>query len=186
MAASPAGAAASVVAAHRGIGDMHLARTLKHLSTPGWLARRAFRAADREAIRAAIAASEQQHRGELRFVAEGPLPLRALLAGQSARGRAAELFGRLGVANTREASGILIYVQLVDHQVEILADRGIAARVAQSEWDAICHEMEEAFRHHAYRRGVLEAIQRASRLLATHFPARPDNINELEDRPEVL
>lgn len=175
-----------MVVAPRDIGEMAIARTLKHLLTPGWLARRAFHAADREAIRAAIAASEQQHRGELRFVAEGPLPLRALLAGQSARGRAAELFGRLGVANTREASGILIYVQLVDRRVEILADHGIAARVAQSEWDAICHEMEEAFRHHAYRRGVLAAIDRASRLLAVHFPARPDNINELEDRPEVL
>lgn len=165
---------------------MNLGRFLKHLLTPGWWARRAFGHADREAIRVAIAASEASHRGELRFVAEGPLPLRSLITGQSARQRATLLFDRLGVARTKEASGILIYVQLVDRRVEILADRGIAARVSQPEWDRICREMEVAFGHDAYRRGALEAIDRATRLLALHFPAGPDNANELDDRPELF
>lgn len=165
---------------------MNVGRLFRHLLTPGWWVRRAFGAADREAIRAAIAASESSHRGELRFVAEGPLPVLSLVTGQSARRRAAVLFDRLGVARTKEASGILIYVQLVDRRVEILADRGIAARVSQSEWDRICREMEAAFRHLAYRRGALEAIDRVTRLLALHFPAGPDNANELEDRPELF
>jgi uncharacterized membrane protein len=166
---------------------MKLARLLKHLGTPGWLAWRRFRAADREAIRAAVAASERSHRGELRFVAEGPLPLGALLKGHTARRRAAELFKRLGVGNTREATGILIYVQLVDRHVEILADHGIDTRVDQVEWETICRELELAFSEGAYRRGVLEAIDRATRLLALHFPARPgDNINELDDRPTLF
>lgn len=165
---------------------MDLGRLFKHLLTPGWWARRAFRAADREAIRAAVAASELGHRGELRFVAEGPLPLLALLKGRTARQRAVDLFDRLGVAGTLEASGILIYLQLVDRRVEILADRGIAARVAQTEWDRMCREMETAFSHDAYRRGALEAIDRATKLLSLHFPARPDNPNELDDRPELF
>ncbi|HZV54394.1 MAG TPA: TPM domain-containing protein [Rhodocyclaceae bacterium] len=165
---------------------MKLGRLLKHLMMPGWWVRRAFGAADREAIGAAITASEQYHRGELRFVAEGPLPLKVSLRGTPPRARAAALFHHLGVDKTREASGILIYVQLVDRRVEILADKGIAARVAQSEWDRICREMETAFGHDAYRRGALEAIDRATRLLSLHFPARPDNINELDDRPELL
>lgn len=165
---------------------MNMSRIFKHLITPGWLARRRFRHADREVIRAAVAASESTHRGELRIAVEGPLPLRALLRGQSARQRAADLFTQLGVAGTDEATGILIYIQLVDRRVEILADRGIDSRVAQIEWEGICREMEVAFSDGAWRRGVLEAIDRASQLLALHFPARGRNPNELDDRPKLF
>lgn len=165
---------------------MNLSRFLQHISTPGWLAWRRFRVPDREAIRAAIAASEKLHRGELCFIAEGPLPLTVSLRDTPPRRRAEELFERFGVGDTREASGILIYVQLVDRRVEILADQGIAERVGQSTWDEICRDMEAAFSQGAYRRGVLEAIDRASRLLNIYFPARPDNPNEIADRPILM
>jgi hypothetical protein len=165
---------------------MNLSRFFKHLATPGWLAWRRFRGADREAIRAAIAESESWHRGELCFVAEGPLPLTVGLRDTPPRARAEQLFRRFGIADTREASGILIYVQLVDRRVEILADRGIAERVGQATWEEICREMETAFAHGAFRRGALEAIDRASRLLHIHFPAHPDNPNELDDRPRLI
>jgi uncharacterized membrane protein len=165
---------------------MTIARVIKHLITPSWLARRRFRYADREVIRAAVAASEALHRGELRVAIEGPLPMRALFLRQTARERAADLFVRLGVGNTEEATGILIYIQLVDRRVEILADQGIDARVAQVEWERICRELEMAFSEDAWRRGVLEAIDRASSLLQVHFPARGGNPNELDDRPQLF
>jgi uncharacterized membrane protein len=165
---------------------MNIDRLFKHLTTPGWLARRRFRYADREVIRAAVAASEVAHRGELRIAIEGPLPLHALFRGQTARERAADLFVRLGVANTEEATGILIYVQLVDRRVEILADKGIDARVPQVEWEGICREIELAFSEGAWRRGVLEAVDRASQVLQIHFPARGRNFNELDDRPKLF
>ncbi|MBK7814337.1 MAG: TPM domain-containing protein [Rhodocyclaceae bacterium] len=147
---------------------MDFARLFKHLMIPGWWARRAFRAADRAAIHEAIAASERLHRGELCLVVEGPMPLRVSLRGTSARGRAEQLFSRFGVGGTREASGILIYVQLVDRRVEILADRGIAGRVAQAEWDRICRDAVS--RPVPGGAGVREAIDRATRLLSLHFP----------------
>ena len=109
-----------------------------------------------------------------------------MLRGVTARGRAAELFGQLGVWDTAENSGVLIYVQLVDRKVEILADRGITARVAQREWDEICREMEKAFRRGDFEAGAIAAIRRIGGLLATHFPSRPDNPNELPDRPVLL
>lgn len=165
---------------------MDIVRVIRHLAAPGWFARRRFRYADREVIRAAVAASEATHRGELRVVIEGPLPLPALLRGQSARERAADLFVSLGVTNTAEATGILIYVQLIDRRVEILADSGIAARVSQAEWEGICREMELAFSEGAWRRGMLEAIDRATCLLELHFPARGRNFNELDDRPKLF
>jgi uncharacterized membrane protein len=97
-----------------------------------------------------------------------------------------ELFASQRVWDTEENSGILIYVQLVDRRVEILADRGIAARVAQTEWDAICRAMEASFRRGEWRQGALQAVARAGELLAQHFPAGTVNPNELPDQPLVL
>jgi len=165
---------------------MNWARILKHLLTPGWLAHRAFRPADVAAITAAVAASEDSHRGELCIVAEGPLPVGRLLDKQSPRARALDLFGRLGVWDTRENCGVLVYIQLVDRRVEILADRGIAAKLGEADWASICRELESAFRSGAYRRGVLDAVERITRLLSLHFPARGKKANELSDKPVLL
>ena len=165
---------------------MILRRLLKHLSSPGWWARRAFRAADLAAICTAVKASEAVHRGEIRIAIEGPLPLLPLLRDESCRDRAAELFLSLGVAATREANGILVYVQLVDRRVEILADHGITALVSAAEWEAICRRMEAAFATKNYRRGMLTAIEHITALLAQHFPATGDNPNELDDTPTLL
>jgi uncharacterized membrane protein len=165
---------------------MNLARTLKHLLMPAWLAHRAFRPADLAAIKAAVAASADSHRGELCIVVEGPLSIRRLLAGQAIPARARELFGQLGVWDTRENCGVLIYVQLVDKRAEIVADRGIAAKLGQTEWDVVCRDMETAFKAGAYRRGVFDAIERVTRLLALHFPARGKRAGELPDRIVLL
>jgi uncharacterized membrane protein len=165
---------------------MTFSRLLRHLLLPDWWVRRAFAGADLAAIGAAITACEQAHRGELRFVVEGPLPLASLWRDRSSRQRAVELFASQRVWDTEENSGILIYVQLVDRRVEILADRGIAARVAQAEWDAICRAMEACFRSGEWRQGALQAVASAGELLAQHFPAGTVNPNELPDQPLVL
>jgi len=163
-----------------------LKRLFKHLSAPGWWARRAFRADYLAAIGAAVKASEETHRGEIRIAIEGALPLRSLLNHESCRERGVALFTSLCVAKTREANGILVYVQLVDHLVEILADRGISSLIAQDEWEQICRQMEAAFAARNYRGGMLAAITRIGELLTTHFPATTDNPNELDDAPTML
>jgi uncharacterized membrane protein len=165
---------------------MMLSRMLSHLLLPDWWLRRTFVRADLAAIGDAIAACERTHRGELRFVVEGPLPLASLWRDNSSRQRAIELFASQRVWDTEENSGVLIYVQLVDRRVEILADRGIAARVAQAEWDAICRAMEASFRRGDWRQGALQAVASAGKLLARHFPAGSSNPNELPDQPLVL
>jgi uncharacterized membrane protein len=165
---------------------LNLSRTIKHLLLPQWLVKRDFPAATLAAIEQAVAASERQHSGELRFVVEGGLPWNELWQGYSPHQRAIELFSQLQVWDTENNSGILIYVQWVDHAVEILADRGIAARVPQAEWDAICREMEAAFKRGDYRSGALAAIDRVSHLLQLHFPAAADNRNELSNKPLLL
>ncbi len=165
---------------------MNHARLLKHLLLPTWWYRRLFDGGTRWAIEVAIKESENHHRGELRFVAEGPLPWRILFAGATARQRAEDLFAQLRVWDTADNSGILIYVQLADRHVEIVADRCITAKVSQTEWDVLCRRMEAAFRDEQWREGALAAVAGANELLALHFPASEHNPNELTDRPLII
>ena len=162
---------------------MDLARVARHLiALPGGVSR-AFPASSMGAIEQA---SERLHSGELRFAAEPALDTRALLAGQSARERAIEVFSLLRLWDTAERNGVLIYVLLADRDIEIVADRGANAKVATAEWEAICRTMEEGLRAGRNGEAVVAGIQRVSQLLARHFPRRPDDRNELPDRPVRL
>lgn len=163
-----------------------MGRMLEHLGFPRWRVRRFFPKAAMRAIAAAVKESEKAHDGELRFVVEGGLDLPYLLRGVSARQRATHLFSRLRVWDTRHASGVLIYVLLADRRVEILADRGIDAKVGQAVWQGICAGMEEAFRAGRFEDGALHGIREVSRVLAEHFPPQGDNPDELPDEPVVL
>ena len=98
---------------------------------------RAFPPSAMAAIEEAIAKSEREHSGELRFAVEPALDTSALLAGQSGRERALEVFSQLRVWDTEENNGVLIYLLLADRDIEIVADRGVNARVPQAEWEKI-------------------------------------------------
>ena len=163
---------------------MRLGRLLKHLVLPHWVALRPFQKSVLGRIEKAIRESEREHDGELRFAVEAGMPLHCLF--HSSRKRAEELFAQLRVWDTEHNSGVLIYVQLVDRRIEIVADRGIAAKVEQTEWNAICRGMEGFFKKQQYLEGALEAIERITKILARHFPPRGRNPNELSDKPVVL
>lgn len=165
---------------------MDILRVLKHLFTPQWVVARAFPRSTLDAVEAAIRASERTHDGELRFAVEAGHDLLPLLSGKTARQRAGEVFSNLRVWDTERNSGVLIYVQLVDRRIEIVADRGINAKVSQSEWDAICRRMEQSFRQQQYEQGALAAIDEITGLLARHFPPQGDNPDELPDQAVVL
>lgn len=165
---------------------MSATRIVKHLFAPDWIVRRAFSGDALRRIEAAIKQSEASHRGELRIAVEATLDLIPLLRGITPRRRALELFSQLRVWDTEENSGVLIYLQLVDRRIEIVADRGIGAKVRQEVWDAICRRMEGAFRARRFEAGALEAIREVTGLLARHFPARGANPDELPDKPVVL
>ncbi len=126
-----AAVAALGVAVLRGAGDMAILRTLKHLFTGNLLLRRRFPAATLDAIESAIRQCESRHAGEIRFAVEAALPLSSLWRGQTPRERALEVFSQLRVWDTAHNNGVLIYLLLADHDVEIIADRGVGdARVA--------------------------------------------------------
>jgi len=152
-----------------------------------WLARRDFPAPVLDAIQKAIAAGEQHHQGQVCFAIEGALPLRELARGHGARPRAQEVFAHLRVWDTAHNSGVLIYVLLAERAIEIVADRGIAARVPQGEWQTLCERMRDRFASGEYERGASEGVRAVSGILAQHFPADGSGTpNELPDRPVLL
>ena len=161
-------------------------RALKHLFAAPWLVRRAFPKEVLARIEAAVAESEAKHRGEIRFAVEGSLDFVPVVRGLTAWSRALELFALLGIWDTDENTGVLIYVQLVDRRIEIVADRGIAKLIVQRQWDAICRRMEESFKNGRFEEGAITAINEVTALLARHFPAGERNPDELPDRPVLL
>ncbi|HQQ74800.1 MAG TPA: TPM domain-containing protein [Pseudomonadales bacterium] len=162
-------------------------RITRHLLTTPLHVRRAFTAGVGQAIEQAITASELHHRGEVRFVVEGSMDILPLLRGVSARQRAVQLFSQLGVWDTEQNTGVLVYVLFAERRLEIVADRGIAACVAQTEWDAISAEMSQAFRSGQFQSGAVAGLQRITALLAAHFPpAAGGNPDELPNRVLIL
>ncbi|MBI2728453.1 MAG: TPM domain-containing protein [Polaromonas sp.] len=164
---------------------MKTLRILKHLLTTHGQVTRAFPRSALNAIEAAIKASEAAHAGEIRFVVEGSLDGMPLFKGQSPRSRAIELFAQLRVWDTEHNNGLLIYLLLADRAVEIVADRGIHARIGAEEWSKVCRQMEAAFKQSNYEGGVIGGVLAAKQHLVQHFPV-DDQQNELPDRPVVL
>ena len=165
---------------------MSVARIFRHLFAEG-SGRRHFPAGTLDAIQRAVAAGEARHRGQVCFAIEGALPLRDLFAGRTPRQRAHEVFAHLRVWDTEHTSGVLIYVLLPDHAIEIVADRGIAARVEQREWQAVCDGVRAAFAAGEYERGACDGVDAVCAILARHFPANgAKKDNELPDRPVML
>ena len=165
---------------------MNFKRIMRHLSMGRAAVRRVFPPRVLNAIEQAIRATETRHAGQIRFAVEASLELAPLLAGQTAQQRAIEVFSTLRVWDTEHNNGVLIYLLLADHDVEIIADRGIHVRLGQEVWEAICREMEAAFRAGHFEDGVLVGIHAVGEHLSRHFPARNGKSNEMPDRPVVL
>ena len=164
---------------------MKTQRIFKHLLTTRGQVTRAFPRSALNAIEQSIKASEATHAGEIRFVVEAALDGVPLFKGQSPRERAIELFAQLRIWDTEHNNGLLIYLLLADRAVEIVADRGIHAKVGAEQWRAICHRMETAFKQSNFEGGVVSGVQAVTQHLVRHFPA-DDRGNELPDRPVIL
>ena len=165
-----------------------LARILKHvLSNPRAVAR-AFPRASLDRIQQAIAQVEATTSGEIRFAVEAALPWSYLKRNAAPRERAWMVFSKLRVWDTEHNNGVLIYIELADHGVEIVADRGVARRVPKARWQDIANTMRAAFRRGEFEQGSIAAIDAVGALLSAEFPLEEgaSNPNELSNRPAVL
>ena len=139
-------------------------------------------------LTARVAASERRHSGEIRICVEAGLPASYIWRGAAARERAIMLFGKLRVWDTERNDGVLIYLLLAEHAIEIVADRGLNAHVDKQAWQAMAQRMAGAFRAGRFEDGLTQALEEVSALLVTYFPLAEGEAdrNELPDAPVVL
>jgi len=163
-----------------------VSRFFRHLLSGPWRVRRFFSDDAMQNIEAEIHHNEASHTGEICFAVEAALHPLELMAGKTPRERAIELFAAMNVWDTEANNGVLVYLLLADHDVEIVADRGIDRKVGAQGWEAICHDMEAAFRRGEFEAGTLKGIRQIGKVLQEHFPAAGANKNELPDAPLVL
>lgn len=105
-----------------------------------------------------------------------------MLKRRRARRLAREQFMAQGVSRTRERSGVLLFVSVAEHYVEILADTGISDKVDPQEWQAIVDGFINHVQAGRVADGFVAAIEDVTTLLEKHFPGRKDDANELPNR----
>lgn len=164
-------------------------KKLKRLLHHRWLdegdTRRAIPTEMVERLMRRVAASEQRHSGEVRICIEASLPSSYIWRGAAARERAVMMFSKLRVWDTAHNNGVLIYLMLAEHAIEIVADRGLNEKVSPAQWRAIAQTMSQAFKNKHYEDGLTQALEEVSALLVAHYPVAAGTVrrNELPDAP---
>jgi uncharacterized membrane protein len=163
-----------------------LGRFIKHRLWDERDARRVLPADALTRLAERIAASEQHHSGQIRICVEASLPLRYLRLGASARERALTLFGKLGVWDTEHNNGVLIYLLLAEHAIEVVADRGLRAQDAA--WPPLVERLSAALQAGRFEEGLNGAVDAAGGVLQSEFPraAGMPGGNELPNEVIVL
>lgn len=166
-------------------------RIFKHRWTDESDARRALPPELLERLSARVGASEQRHSGEIRICVEAGLPFSYLWRDAPmpvvVRERAVMMFSKLRVWDTAHNNGVLIYLLLAEHAIEIVADRGLNDKVPPAEWQAMVGRMGAAFRAGRFEDGLTQALEEVSALLVQHFPLAEGQVNpnELPDEPAM-
>ena len=161
-------------------------RAWRHATSSASEAKKAFPETTLTAIAEAIDLGERTHRGEVRLIVEKALPFDAAWDGVTNRQRAIALFADYGMWDTEDNCGVLIYVNLAEHKVDIVADRGIDRKIDAATWQAVCRTMTEGFKAERFHDATLAAVAQVNDLLREHFPATGERANELPDRPIML
>ena len=161
-------------------------RLIKHLFAPS--AKGTFPADSLKRIHDAIAEDERRHRGEICFAVESALHWREVWNGVTSRQRAEAAFSQLHVWDTEANNGVLVYLLLADHRIEIIADRGLRDSVSDEQWRGICQLMEERMKAGEAEEAVMRGVAEIGHLLAEHFPQRAGEADqdELPNTPVIL
>lgn len=163
-----------------------LKRWWRHALYMPWLTERYFKPASLSQIEQAVKSAELGHVGEIVVIIEGSLPLK-LAYYLDTRQRALDLFSQYQVWDTEYNSGMLLYVNICEHQVELLADRGIHQFVTPEHWQTICEQVTSQFLQEHYVEGVLTGVQLIGQTLQAFYTARlQEQGNERSNRPILI
>lgn len=139
-----------------------------------------------------VSASEARHTGEVVLCVEAALPaadvwrsLRTAPLHEVVRERALGWYGRLGVWDTEHNNGVLIYLLLAEHAIEVVADRALARCVAPDVWQAMVDRLGHQLRAGLVEEGLTQALEEVSALLVEHFPST-DGVERLNELPDCV
>ncbi len=141
-----------------------------------------------------VAASEGRHTGQIRIYVEAALPMSYLWRLNKSSGntlsalirqRAVMLFGKLRVWDTEHNNGVLVYLLLAEHAIEIVADRGLSQHISDAQWQAMVARMSANFAQRRFEDGLTQALEEVSAALVMHFATSSNSAqrNELPDTP---
>lgn len=154
--------------------------------------KRSFNASCLHAITAAVQRCEASTDVQVCVIAEHTLPYSYLRKRLAVRDRAITLFGKHRVWDTEHNAGVLIYVNWVERTVEIVADRGIAHRVPQAQWDGWAQQLRHAFANKQFETGIVGVIDAMRPVFTTALPRTGGqrntgaHSNSVDDAPIVL
>lgn len=134
-----------------------------------------FSSEDQEKIVAAIKTAELNTSGEIKVHIEAHCKFDSV-------DRAADVFNKLGMANTELRNGVLIYLAIKDHRFAIIGDKGINEKVPENFWNETRDLMQKKFREQKFTEGLVEGILKAGEQLKSHFPYSKSDTNELNDQ----
>lgn len=121
------------------------------------------------------------------LVVGGSDALKRLLTADEVMARQVDLAARAAFVDhevfaTRDRSGVLIFLSLLEHRVEVLSDSGIDAHVEPGEWDGIVAGIVRGIREGRPGDALVEAIARCGEILDRRgLEPRPDDQDELAD-----
>ena len=121
-----------------------------------------------------VESAEQGHRGEVFLIVENHLPIEDAYH-INCRERAIDLFSEYRVWDTEENTGVLVYVNICEHQLEIVADRGISAHVSPTVWRAMCDKAISGIANKKTEESVAELLDEVGQVLRQYY--------QLEDNP---
>jgi uncharacterized membrane protein len=163
-----------------------LLRIWRNLFTSWFQLARWFPASKMRDIRDFIAQGELKHAGELCFAIEARFSLWSLIDGITPRQRAEQIFSALRVWDTQENCGVLVYLQLAEHKIEIVTDRGIAQKVPHSMWQALCQAFSIDMHEKSPDQAVIKCLEQINNLLIEFYPSTEISVNELPNEPVIL
>ncbi|MBA2058422.1 TPM domain-containing protein [Psychrobacter cryohalolentis] len=128
-----------------------------------------------------VTLAEQGHRGEVFLIVENHLPIQDAYH-SDCRDRAIDLFSEYRVWDTEENTGVLIYVNVCEHKLEIVADRGISAHVSPTVWRAMCDKAVVGIANQKTEESLTELLDEVGQVLRQyyHLEQNPSG-NELSD-----
>ena len=134
-------------------------------------------AIDHAKVVAAIAAAELRTSGEIRILVAQEKAADPVAAAE-------KHFERMGMTQTAERNGVLIFLAPRSHTFAIVGDTAIHARCGDGFWRGVAGSMEESFKRGEFTIGLIKGVETAGALLAEHFPRRPGDKDELPNRIE--